>query len=198
MDIKENLATNLINFRKAHNLTQAELAKKLNYSDKAVSKWERGESAPDLTVLYEIANFYGTTIDKLISNPQEVKVKRTRMSTKKRSIVCLIGASFVWLLAILSFAITSLTPAGFSVAWLSFIYAVPLTLCILCIFFSVWKKSLGNLIILSLLVWTIILSVFLSFRVLAPTTTPNIWLIFLIGIPVQLLLVFWYTFKKVK
>lgn len=198
MDIKENLATNLINFRKSQNLTQADLAKKLNYSDKAVSKWERGESVPDLAVLYEIALFYGTTIDKLISNPSDVKIKKTRLSNKKRSIVCLIGASFVWLCAIISFAVISFIDVKLNIAWLSFIYAVPLTLFILCIFFSVWKKSLGNLIILSFLVWTIILSVFLSFRVINPLSTPRIWLIFLIGVPMQLLLVFWYTYKKVK
>ena len=198
MDIKENLATNLIRFRKAQNLTQAELAKKLNYSDKAVSKWERGESVPDLSVLYEIATFYGTTIDKLISNPSEIKTKPLRLSNKKRSIVCLIGASFVWLVAILTFAISSIIETRFEHTWLSFIYAIPVTLFILCIFFSVWKKSLGNLIILSLLSWTIILSVFLSFRVFNPATPSRFWLIFLIGIPVQLLLAFWYTYKKVR
>ena len=42
MDIKLNLAENLVKYRKHFNLTQAELAEKLNYSDKAVSKWERG------------------------------------------------------------------------------------------------------------------------------------------------------------
>ena len=51
MDIKENFAKNLTNFRKQANLTQVELAEKLNYSDKAVSKWERGESIPDLYAL---------------------------------------------------------------------------------------------------------------------------------------------------
>ncbi len=198
MDIKENLATNLIKFRKAQNVTQAELAKKLNYSDKAVSKWERGESVPDLAVLYEIAKFYNTTIDKLISDPSEVKVKKSMPSNKKRSIICLIGASFVWLVAILGFAVSTIVETKIEHAWMAFIYAVPITLFILCIFFSVWKKSLGNVIILSLLIWTIILSIYLSFIVFPPTPSPRLWLVFTIGVPVQLLIVFWYTYKKVK
>ena len=59
MDIKENLANNIASHRKALKLTQAELAQKLNYSDKAVSKWERGEAVPDLVVLKQIADFFG-------------------------------------------------------------------------------------------------------------------------------------------
>ena len=71
MDIKENLAQNLAYYRKGVALTQAELAEKLNYSDKAVSKWERGESVPDLYVLKQLADFYGVTIDSLISEPNK-------------------------------------------------------------------------------------------------------------------------------
>ena len=57
--IKENIAKNLIKYRKAHNLTQIQLAEKLNYSDKSISKWERQESIPDLVILSNIAKLYG-------------------------------------------------------------------------------------------------------------------------------------------
>ena len=60
-DVKITFAQNLISLRKQMKLTQIELAEKLNYSDKAVSKWERGESIPDVTVLMDIAKTFGVT-----------------------------------------------------------------------------------------------------------------------------------------
>ena len=90
MDIKENLSQNLIKFRKASGLTQIELAEKLNYSDKAVSKWERGESIPDLSVLKNIADLYGVTIDTLISPPSHKKPKTLLNLPLKRLIISFI------------------------------------------------------------------------------------------------------------
>ena len=53
-DIKKIISKNIQTLRKDADLTQSELAERLNYSDKAVSKWERGESVPDIVVLKQI------------------------------------------------------------------------------------------------------------------------------------------------
>ena len=50
-ELKKIVTENLIYYRKINKLTQLQLAEKLNYSDKAISKWERGESLPDLYIL---------------------------------------------------------------------------------------------------------------------------------------------------
>ena len=55
-ELKDIIAHNLVAYRKAAGLTQAEIADKLNYSDKAVSKWERGEGMPDVAVLKTLAD----------------------------------------------------------------------------------------------------------------------------------------------
>ena len=60
---QELLAKNLVYYRKASGLTQLELAEKFNYSDKSISKWERGEGFPDVFVLKSLADFYGITVD---------------------------------------------------------------------------------------------------------------------------------------
>lgn len=198
MNIKENLATNLVKYRKALNITQAELAEKLNYSDKAISKWERGESIPDVTVLHEIAKFYGTTIDKLISTPTERINVKNLISNKKRSILCLLATCFVWLVALILYCLPNIMETRLSHTWMTFIYAIPITFFILCIMFSVWKKSLCNLIILSLLIWTVILAIYLSLIVFGAKVSSNLWFVFLIGIPLQLLVLLWYGYKKVK
>ena len=52
--------------RRAKGLTQRELAELLNVSDKAVSRWERGDAAPDLSVIPALAELFGVTADELL------------------------------------------------------------------------------------------------------------------------------------
>lgn len=70
-DWKQIVAGNLSACRKQHGLTQLQLAELLHYSDKAVSKWERGESMPDLAVMKQLADFYGMSIDDFLLAPEQ-------------------------------------------------------------------------------------------------------------------------------
>ena len=65
-EVKDIVAKNIHELRKKNNMTQLELAEKLNYSDKTVSKWEKGENSPDITFLVEIANIFGVSLDYLV------------------------------------------------------------------------------------------------------------------------------------
>lgn len=67
-ELKSIVAENLKALRTSAGLTQGELANRLNYSDKAVSKWERGESLPDVQVLKQLADMYGVGVDYLLSS----------------------------------------------------------------------------------------------------------------------------------
>ena len=198
MDIKENLAKNLIAYRKAENLTQAELAEKLNYSDKAVSKWERGESVPDLYVLKQIADFYGIKIDTLISEPKKHRPQSARSISKKRAVICLCATGLVWLVAILFFATIQMVVPWITRSWLSFIYAIPITLIILLILTAVWKKRWTNTVIISLLLWSSLLAIFLTLLYLLPSPPKTLWMIFLIGVPAQALVIFWYMYRMLN
>ena len=198
MDIKENLAVNLTQYRKNAGFTQAELAEKLNYSDKAVSKWERGESVPDLYVLKQIADFYGVTIDILISEPTGAKPKPTYSKSKVRTIVAVCSTMLVWLVAICAFAFVNIIIPSITHTWLAFIYAMPITCIVLLVLTSVWKKKTTAAVIISLLVWTTILALYLSLFVILISPPPTLWLIFLIGIPLQILVIFWSIYRKMK
>lgn len=198
MDIKENLAKNLIIYRKAHNLTQAELAEKLNYSDKAVSKWERGESVPDLYVLKQLADFYGTKIDTLIGEPKKAKIQSAHSIGKKRTVICLCSVGLVWLIATLGFTMINLVLPSITQTWLSFFYALPITFLILLIFTAVWKNVWINTISISLLVWTSILAIFLTLTFALSNPPTDLWMLFLIGIPAQLLILFFFPYRKLK
>ena len=197
-DIKDYFAQNLVRFRKALNLTQAELAEKLNYSDKAVSKWERAESLPDIYTLKSIADFFGTKVDVLISEPKADKLKINYNIGKKRTTILLASTAIVWLVAIAFFVFIHNIFSSITQTWLSFIYAIPVTAIVLLVFTSVWGKSFGNLIIISVLVWSIILTVYLTLIHTLPAPPTNLWELFLIGIPAQGVIVFWYLYRKVK
>lgn len=198
MDIKENLAKNLIKYRKAINLTQAELAEKLNYSDKAVSKWERAESVPDLYVLKQIADFYRIKIDTLIAEPKDEKPQIARSISKKRATICLCCTGLVWLVAILCFATLNIIFPSITRTWLAFVYALPITLIILLVLTAVWHKFWTNSLIISLLIWSSLLSIFLTLSYLLNPVPPTLWMIFLIGVPAQAIVVSWYFYRKFR
>lgn len=65
-DLKAVFAGNLIRLRTAAEWTQADLAERINYSDKSVSKWERADALPDLTVAKAIADQFGVTVDYML------------------------------------------------------------------------------------------------------------------------------------
>ena len=67
-EIRRNIAANIQRLRVGSGMTQQELGEYLNYTDKAVSKWERGESVPDVGVLLKIANLFGVTQDHLVTD----------------------------------------------------------------------------------------------------------------------------------
>ena len=66
-DIKQIIAKNLANLRKNKKITQTELAEQFGYSDKAISKWENGDTLPDIQTLYQLCEFYNVTLDFLVS-----------------------------------------------------------------------------------------------------------------------------------
>lgn len=199
MDIKENLAQNLIQYRKALDLTQAELAEKLNYSDKAVSKWERGESFPDLYVLKQIADFYGVTIDTLIATPKTPKKYRAQPFTKiRQTVIALCSVGIAWLVAVVCYAFLDIIFPGIKNTWLFFIYAMPVSFIVLVVFSAVWRKRVLTPIFVSLLIWTMALTAYLALNTYLISPPSTLWEIFLIGIPLQALVIFWTIYRKYK
>lgn len=191
-NLKNILAQNLVKLRKASNMTQSELAEKLSYSDKAVSKWERGESLPDIEILYEISKLYNVTIDELLS--EEVKINHTKkLKTKMRFIISLISSLLVWLIATIVFVFLVWLNPDKERQWLVFIYAIPISSIVVLVFNSIWGNKMLNCLIVSVLMWTIILSIFL--------TVPkfdNSYLIFFIAIPVQIIILCWFGLLVLK
>ncbi len=187
--VNEIFANNIIVLRGKLNLTQLELAEKLNYSDKAVSRWERGEAIPDAKVLLKMSEIFEVTIDDMLKSeikPAQVVQSKDRNNRNNITMISFIG---VWTGALLAFIITWLmsTPQ-----WLTFVYALPISLIVLLIFNSVWGRNLSRFFIVSLLVWSIIAAIYLT----ALTFGPNWWPIFLLGIPAQLIVALSFRFRR--
>ena len=87
MDEKEILAKNLVKYRKNAGLSQIDLAKKLNYSNKNISKWEKGETMPNAFVLQKIADIYGVKIEDLIKENSQSITDETPNARNKRKTV---------------------------------------------------------------------------------------------------------------
>ena len=181
-EFKKVVAANIMKLRTSMNLTQAQLGERLNYSDKSISKWERGESVPDVFVLKQLADMAGVTVDYILTPHEQDEAlqppqKQHRYSRRFITLTVLAG---IWALAVLVFVV--LWIAG-SINWLIFIYAIPVSLITLLVLNSVWGDRSWNLYIISGLVWGIICSVYLS------ALQYNWWQLFLLGIPAQIIII---------
>ncbi len=190
-DYKRIIANNITELRKAVPLTQAELAEKLNYSDKAVSKWERGESIPDVVVLKEIADIFGVTVDYLLEDVHPLKATMQnvpRQLKKNRVLITGLSCMLVFLIATIVFAFLG-SMTELSRIWLAYIYSVPICSILLIVFNSIWGKGKLNFFFISLLVWSLLASLYLTIG------HYQYWLIFTVGIPAQVIIVMWSGIK---
>ncbi len=196
-DIKNIIAGNIISLRRKKGMTQSELADILNYTDKAVSKWERGESIPNVIVLKEIADLFEVTVDYLI-NPREenesIEAEETTTVIKKttnRGFITGMSILLVWLVAACVFIIISSAIHGTGFKWISIIYAIPASMIVWLIFNSIWFNKRRNFLIISLLMWTALLALYLTLLLCGY----NIWLLFILGIPGQIIILMWSRLK---
>lgn len=187
LEFKKIVSENLQYYRKLKNLTQLELAEAINYSDKSISKWERGESLPDLFILTEIAKLYGITLNDLVS-PKKVKPAKK----KNKILITLIAVGLVWLVATVAFVFLNILFPDFKKEYLTFIYAIPISMVVLLVFSNIWGNKIHVFIALSILYWSIALSISLSL------SHEKIWLIFIIAIPLQIITIFWLLLKYEK
>ena len=109
-DIKEVFAENLLQLRKSAGFTQSDLAEKLNYSDKAVSKWERAEAVPDVSVLIAIAFLFGVSVDFLVK--EHTAEETEKIYSDKRANVGLIVTLITFMALMLCQIVVYLSLSG--------------------------------------------------------------------------------------
>ena len=199
--LKNRIGTNIALYRKHAGLTQAGLAEKLNYSDKAVSKWERGESVPDVLTMIRLAEQFDVTVNDLISDPDvlpegdrgnlekamsQVSEKALKRKANK-SIILRLSSLLVWFVALFFYVV--LASVGFEQGALAFLYAVPADAIVRLSLRSAWRDFRWNKVYISAIVWGCLLSFHISMLVLLHF---NVWRIYLLGIPGQLAVFLWF------
>ena len=205
--VKERIGGNIAFYRKQAGMTQAQLAQKLNYSDKAVSKWERGDSIPDVLTLMQIAARFQVTVDALLGdvnalpdNPTTLERAMTQVSEKalkrkaNKNVILALSTTLVWFVALFVFVVFS----SFSIpnSWLAFFYAVPVNAIVLLSLRSAWHDFRWNKALISAIVWGSLVSIHVSIWAFLDF---NAWKIYLLGIPGQIAIFLWFRmFKQLK
>ena len=201
-DIKSIIAENIALLRRGNGMTQIELAEKLNYSDKAVSKWERGESVPDISVLKQISLLFGVTVDYLITpghvsppSDKEAEERELLIRKKQRAHGTITGMSvlLVWIIALTVFFAVDLSTDGLVAHWLAFAYATPVSAIVWLVLNSIWFSRRRNYLIISLLMWSLVLALHITLSILCSI---NLWQLYILCIPGQMIIILWSLMGK--
>ena len=197
-EINQKIAKNLIYYRKKAGLTQAELAEKINYSDKSVSKWESGNGVPDVYTLLQLAKLYKVSMNDLVGEETAVKEELPKKkSVGLHILIMLLSCGIVWLVAILVFVSLQIAkPDG--PWWITFLYAVMISAIVAIVYAGIWKYRLLNFISVSTLIWMSLTCIYVTCHAAAVAfhwDDGALWCIFLLGIPLQVLEVLWTFFR---
>ena len=184
-ELNEIIANNICLYRKQKHLTQAELGEMVNFSDKSISKWEKGESLPDIVTLKKLCDIFGITLNDLAS--MQVQKKENKNKSKKL-LITLLSVGLVWLIATTVFVVLLLAFPGVQKSWMCYIYALPVSAIVLVVFSALWAKPIWQFLSSTILIWTTLVSICLSIS--------DIWYLLLIGAPLEILLFLLFVLKK--
>ena len=199
--LKLQIGRNIAAYRKLASLTQAGLGEKLNYSDKAVSKWERGESMPDVTTLVQLAEQFDITVNDLVvdpdalpGNPGKLEKAMSQVSEKAlkrkadKGIILGLSSILVWFVALLLYVLLSSFDIGERWNWIFFFYAIPANCIVLLSLRSAWHDFRWNRMLISGIMWGSLVSIYVT----AAFWNFHLWKIFLLGILGQAAIFLWF------
>ncbi len=193
--LKQTIAKNLVQLRTQAKLTQAQLAEKLNYSDKAVSKWERGEAIPDLRVLIQLARLYDITVDDIINTGSVENIVKPRMNLgKKRLLITLLSAGLVWFIATVIFTVFYFVEITADYAFLTFVVAPFVCAVVLMVFSAIWGNRITNVFASSLIIWT--LAAMLHIFVITFKPFDKIEFLYVVAAVFEILVILWFIFRR--
>ena len=209
-ELKIAVGSGIARLRRERGLTQAELAERINYSDKAVSKWERGESLPDVVTLLNLARELGTDLNTLTGctaqtpaepeiepqpeAPSQPEQKKKRRPRADRGVIQKLSSILVWVVALFLYMV--MDAFGVKHLWLLFVAAVPANAIVLLSLRSAWRLYGMNRILISVIMWSVLLTVYLLLLV---TAKVNVWRILPMGLLGQAAILLWFKmFRKTE
>lgn len=175
-NVKEIFAQRLSALRREKGITQLTLADDLNYSDKAVSKWERAESVPDACTLVKLAEYFGVSIDYLLggeladNSPCDNKAKKTREENIKlkevlHTFIPLLSVVLVFVIASVVFFVFKSLDIWRGSQQLAFLYAFAGSAVVLVVFSHLWGGIIHRVTSVSLLIWLLGFSAYFTVNI---------------------------------
>ena len=199
-DLKVIFAQNLIALRKTAKISQAELAEAIVYSDKAVSKWERGDSIPDVATILKIANHFGVTVDYLLTEHDDKKIAAEqsayakKINSRNHLFISFITVAAIVVMSLIAFVVLqSICPTPYNAVF-CFVYPLPVTALVCFIFSAIWGRRSHMIVFMSLFLWLTILVIFLILTRFAKCSP----LVFLIGIPAEFITMLSFKIIRLK
>lgn len=196
-DVKDILSSNLLLLRKNKGITQKDLSEGINVSDKSISRWERGDSVPDLQALKDLAVFYDVSVDYLLSERQDISENKQkylqkvqRLTKLRQIIITLMLICSVWLVG--SFLFVYFMTVYSVNMWQVFLWCVPSSFATICVTNFMWKYSKLDILYYSVFIWSLLLSVYFQLY------EYNFYFVFIIGVPVQVAILLYSVLKKNK
>lgn len=191
-DIKEIISQNIAAIRKKRKLTQVELSEKLNYSDKAISRWEKGESLPDIETLHKLSEILEVPVASFFEEnafaEQEMPKKNTNLPNK--IMVAVLSCLVVWIVAtILYVYIYTYSNIKY---WQAFIWAIPVMTILLRYYNKIWGWAKVSIFLHSVTLWSLVAAIYCQFL------DYNIWIMFLLGALLQVIIVLNHFIKPIK
>ncbi|MCI9032236.1 MAG: helix-turn-helix transcriptional regulator [Clostridia bacterium] len=192
-ELREAIAEKIASLRRANKMTQAELAEKLNYSDKSVSKWERGEALPDIEVLVALSELFNVSLDYLVSDKEFKPQPLSKSQKQNRAIISGLAVLTVWVIATLIFVFCQMF--AHIAPWIVFIWAIPASSIVAIVFNGIWGKHWVTFLLCSVLVWSVIASFYFQFLFFFEPSF-NLWQMFIAGLPVQVVIILWSRLRR--
>lgn len=199
--LKQQIGSNIAAYRKRAGLTQAGLAEKLNYSDKAISKWERGESVPDVITLVQLAEQFEITVGDLLVDPNALpgnagnleramsQVSEKALHRKaNKNVILMLSSLLCWFVALFFYVVLSSFEPTEPFCTIFFAYAIPANAIVLLSLRSAWRDFRWNKALISIIIWGCLMSFYITFYLIWGV---HIWKLFLLGIPAQLSVHLW-------
>lgn len=198
---RKQVANNLSYYRKKCGMTQSMVAEKLNYSDKAISKWERGDGIPDAYVLCSLADIYGVSIDILLSTtkeqlaaePEIEELATEKALNKKHKYIAILSCGLTLFVTVLVYVVLSLVFKTNTEYLYVLLWGIPAASIVALVFNCIWGKRYNNTYIESVLIWTISICTILTIE--HYVDIPNAWLLLLLPFSFQLLIILWNNMK---
>lgn len=187
-NVKKIVSQNLTKLRKEKNMTQAELAKLINYSDKAISRWETGEVVPDLETIYALSEVFGVPVSAITEAQAEKKEGNGGSLTVSQKVLSQIFlVCEIWFIICAVFVYLKFSRQVN--LWQLFVLGVPATALLL--WFCNRKEPANTLLFIfaTIFIWSLITCVYLYLR------KSNPWYIYFLGLPLQGLVIIRYVFN---